>query len=75
MPLPSRSINPLARMVAILAIVFTTAAAAMGASPVAASTTTDSASDEGSCPPIAIDEAENRLHVQKAIMAALIGQR
>ena len=24
---------------------------------------------------IAIDEAENRLHVQKAIMAALVGQR
>jgi len=24
---------------------------------------------------IAIDEAENRLHVQKAVMASLIGQR
>jgi N-acetylornithine carbamoyltransferase len=34
---------------------------------------TDAVMDSSAC--IAIDEAENRLHVQKAVMAALIGQR
>jgi N-acetylornithine carbamoyltransferase len=34
---------------------------------------TDAVMDSPAC--IAIDEAENRLHVQKAVMAALIGQR
>ena len=34
---------------------------------------TDAVMDSANC--IAIDEAENRLHVQKAIMAALVGQR
>ena len=33
---------------------------------------TDAVMDSPSC--IAIDEAENRLHVQKAVMAALVGQ-
>ena len=39
---------------------------------VAAQKATDAAVDSPNC--IAIDEAENRLHVQKAIMAALINQ-
>ena len=34
---------------------------------------TDAVMDSPNC--IAIDEAENRLHVQKAVMAALVGQR
>ena len=34
---------------------------------------TDGVMDSPRC--IAIDEAENRLHVQKAVMASLIGQR
>jgi len=34
---------------------------------------TDAVMDSAAC--IAIDEAENRLHVQKAVMASLIGQR
>jgi N-acetylornithine carbamoyltransferase len=34
---------------------------------------TDAVMDSPAC--IAIDEAENRLHVQKAVMASLIGQR
>jgi len=34
---------------------------------------TDAVMDSPSC--IAIDEAENRLHVQKAVMAALAGAR
>jgi N-acetylornithine carbamoyltransferase len=34
---------------------------------------TDAVMDAPYC--IAIDEAENRLHVQKAVMASLVGQR
>ena len=34
---------------------------------------TDAVMDSAAC--IAIDEAENRLHVQKAVMAALVAQR